>query len=255
MSSNLTQNERPDSHKTVAQVPDKLGVIANTSFSALKEFELCAFKSFLKRVKKYREPDSPAANRGSDIHEKAEHFVCGTLGELHNSCEKFKSEFIQLRDIFSNGQCEVEQEWGFTTEWEPVSWADPRCWFRLKIDAFVTEDDTSCRVIDYKTGKRFNNEISHAQQTLLYAISAFMRYPELEYAQTELWYLDIGDNVKRGYSRSQALEFLPSFYNRMITMTTATEFPPNPSKHNCRFCDFKSQRTDDDRVVCEWGVE
>ena len=42
-----------------------------------------------------------------------------------------------------------------------------------KLDAYVKEDDTSARVIDYKTGKRFGNEIGHSQQCLLYAIAAF----------------------------------------------------------------------------------
>ena len=34
-------------------------------------------------------------------------------------------------------------------------------WARIKLDAIVHEDETSARVIDYKTGRQFGNEIAH----------------------------------------------------------------------------------------------
>jgi hypothetical protein len=59
----------------------------------------------------------------------------------------------------------------------------PDVWGRIKLDAFVHETETSARVIDYKTGKAFGNEIAHSQQALVYAIGSFFRYPDLQIAK------------------------------------------------------------------------
>ena len=103
---------------------------------------------------------------------------------MPDSLKKFKDEFEELRQLFEEAKVELEGEWGFTKDWEICGWMEGRTWARIKLDALVNESDTSARVIDYKTGKRFGNEISHSQQALLYAIGTFLRYPNLEFAQT-----------------------------------------------------------------------
>ena len=92
---------------------------------------------------------------------------------------KFEKQFADLRAGYLDGTVELEGEWGFTTDWEPTGWLSDDTWARIKLDAYVKQDKTSARVIDYKTGKRFGNEIAHSQQCLLYAIAAFARDPDL----------------------------------------------------------------------------
>ena len=69
------------------------------------------------------------------------------------------------------------KENGVLPKWEPTGWISPDTWARVKLDALVSETDTSARVIDYKTGKQFGNEIAHSQQALIYAIGTFFMYP------------------------------------------------------------------------------
>ena len=249
---NLTQDKRPDSTKPIEPLdPSQLGELRAWSYSALKVFEECPYRSYIARVKGIKEPSSPAADRGTQIHQEAEDYVNGKIGELPSSLEKFKDDFEELRQLFNEAKVELEGEWGFDTAWQPVGWMQKETWARIKLDALVNETETSARVIDYKTGKIYGNEIPHSQQCLLYAIATFMRYPHIEFVQTELWYLDHGEITKKQFTREEAMHFAPGFHSRAIKMTTETEFEPTPSKDSCRWCSFK----DGDEPQCRWGVK
>jgi len=246
----ISQDERPDQHK-LATKPNELGPVPTWSYSALKVFEECPYRTYISRVKKVPEPSSPAADRGTQIHNEAEDYVKGVLGEMPDSLKKFESQFVDLKHLFNEAQVELEGEWGFDLDWAPVGWMTRETWARIKLDALVHEDEQSARVIDYKTGKKWGNEIPHSQQCLLYAIATFFRYPQLQYVQTELWYLDKGETTVKSFTREQAMNFAPGFYSRAIAMTTCTDFAPNPSKNNCRWCSYRKG----DEPECGWGVE
>jgi len=236
----LVQDKRPDLENVVTpDAPKELGLIPAWSHSTLKTFESCAYRSYIAKVKRIQEDFGPAAKRGSDIHKLAEEYVKGELGELPSELKKFKSQYETLRALFIDSKVEVEGDWGFTIDWEPCAWMAKDVWARIKLDAIAHETETSARVIDYKTGKMFGNEISHSQQALTYAIGSFFRYPELQHVQTELWYLDHGKTTVQAYTRDEALVFMPKLHERAIEMTTATTFPPNPSTYNCRWCSYR----------------
>jgi hypothetical protein len=251
MTIQLTSDTRPDADQ-LTSVPDdlELGPVTTWSYSALKTYEECAYRTYISRVKKIQEPSGPAAERGTAIHQEAEDYIIGTIGELPKSLEKFKDDFEELRQLFIDAKCEVEGEWGFTMDWAVTGWMTKDTWARIKLDACVNEDDNSLRVIDFKTGKRFGNEISHGQQALIYAIAAFLRYPDAEIIKTELWYLDKNEKAERTYTRTEAMAYFPSWHQRAIAMTTATSFPPNPNKTSCRWCSFK----EGDFPECHHGV-
>jgi len=248
----LTQDHRPDLQSVVQpEKPKELGLIPAWSHSALKTYEACAYRSYIAKVKRVQEDWGPAAKRGIRIHKQAEEYVGGTMPVLPPTLEKFKSEFEFLRRKFEEDKVEIEGDWGFTIDWKPCAWMAKDVWGRMKLDALVNESETSVRVIDYKTGKRFGNEITHAQQALIYAIGAFFRYPKLQHAQTEIWYLDHGETSMQAYTRDEAMIFMPALHERAVAMTTAIKFPPNPSKMNCRWCSFK----DGEEPPCQWGVK
>ena len=156
-----------------------------------------------------------------------------------------------MKKLYDEGKAELEGEWGFTIEWEACHWMAKDVWARIKLDAIVHEDDTSARVIDYKTGRQFGNEIAHGQQALTYAIGSFLRYPDLQHVQTELWYLDHGTVTEQSYTRDQALLFLPKLHERALVMTTAENFPPSPSTSNCKWCSYKNGED----PACQWGMK
>ena len=248
---NLTQPNRPDLISTVEVTEDvELGLVPAWSYSALKTYETCAYRTYIAKVKRVKEDYGPAAERGTRIHDEAEKFVRHELGdEVPDSLRKFSQNFLELKQLFADGKVQTEGEWGFTLSWEPTGWISPDTWARVKLDALVSETDTSARVIDYKTGKQAGNEIAHSQQALIYAIATFFMFPDLEIVNTELWYLDHGTMMEQTYTRDEAMIFMPKLHERAITMTTATKFPPNPSTYNCRWCSFGKGPA----PHCEWA--
>jgi RecB family exonuclease len=127
--------------------------------------------------------------------------------------------------------------WCFDRDWAPVS-DGAHTWLRVKLDAFALIDDDHAVVIDYKTGKKFGNEIKHAQQCQLYQLAAFLRYPELEKITAELWYLDVDDISTQTFTRTQGLKFFKGFDNRAREMTSTTIFRPKANVYNCKFCPY-----------------
>ena len=243
--------KRPDLISTVEVTEDiELGYIPAWSYSTLKTFEACAYRSYIAKVKKVSEDFGPAAARGTEIHKQAEDYVSGKLGELPDTLKKFTSQFKQLREMYVDAKVELEGDWGFTIGWETTGWLSPDTWGRIKLDAFVHESESSARVIDYKTGKQIGNEIAHSQQALIYAIATFFRFPDLESVNTELWYLDHGTTMEQAYTRDEAMLFMPKLHERAINMTTTTKFTPNPSTYNCRWCSFGKGA----EPHCEWGM-
>ncbi len=77
----LTQATRPDAEKPLSK-PETFGPVAAWSYSALKVFEECPYRTYISRVKKIPEPSSPAADRGSQIHDEAEQYVDGRIEEF-----------------------------------------------------------------------------------------------------------------------------------------------------------------------------
>jgi len=247
----LTSPKRPDLISTVEVTEDlELGLVPAWSYSALKTFESCAYRTYISKVKRVQEDYGPAAARGTRIHDEAEQYVRHQTADLPDPLKKFQQQFKELRELFAEAKVETEGEWGFTLNWEPTGWIAPDTWARVKLDALVHETETSARVIDYKTGKQLGNEIAHSQQALIYAISTFFMYPDLEILNTEMWYLDHGTTMEQTYTRDEAMVFMPKLHERAVTMTTATKFPPNPSNYNCRWCSFGKGS----EPHCEWGI-
>ena len=231
------------------------GPVKFWSHSSLMQFQECPYRLYLRRVKKLKEPSGEAAERGTRIHDHAELFVRGTESELPaaKKIEDFRTRFEGLQMLYNNGQVELEENWGFDIDWAVIPddgqlYRNNDLWCITKLDAFVREDKTSARVIDHKTGRKFGNEVKHGAQAQSYAISAFMRYPELEFVTTEFWYLDQGQETLLNYTRDEAMLLMPRLTERAIKLTSATRFPAKPSETACKWCHYRKDGT------CEYGV-
>jgi len=238
---NLINNIRPDAHKLTAEAVEqpKLGLVPAWSYSRLKSFEECPYKVYIASVKKIQEPQGEAAARGEAIHLQAEAFVKGDSEAIPKEfLSKFEVKIRDLRKGFVEGRVELEGEWGFTINWTPTDWMAGDCWARIKLDALEFEDESSARVIDYKTGKKIGNEISHKQQGLLYAIGTFIRYPQLQFVRTEFWYVDQNEEMVTSYTRNEALRWLPQWTRRGMLLTTNENWRPTPSPNSCRWCHY-----------------
>lgn len=218
------------------------------SFSALSTYEECPFHSKLSKILKVPELPRPmppngktehANDRGSRVHDEAEYFVKGERDSLLKDLKTFEPEFLALRQWYEAGKVSLEHMWCFNRDWHPVKPDDfKNTWLRIKLDALVFLTDTTGLVIDYKTGKKWGNEIKHAQQGQLYQLGAFIKYPQLEYVTTEFWYLDQNEISSMNYRRDQGLRFYNKFNKRGLEMTTDTVFKPKPNGHSCKFCPY-----------------
>lgn len=223
-------------------------MITSASYSRLIDFEQCKYRAKLKHVDKVPEEKSPHADRGTHIHELAEDFIRGKIKKLPVELKKFADEFAAMRSRFIDKQVSLEGEWGFDEDWTPVGWKEAT--LRIKADAVVYVALNNAIVIDYKTGRRFGNEVKHGEQVQLYAIATLLRDPVVESVTVELWYLDIDELHSTTYSRNEALRYLQTFDRRIERMLKATEFPPNPSIFTCQWCPYGPKKGGQ----CEYGV-
>ena len=216
--------------------------IKRWSFSALKDFEACPYRIYLKRVERAPEPEPDGSSetpleRGDRIHLAAERFVKGEAPMI-KELSKFAQRLEKLREQYAEGLVEVEQKWGFGLEWEQREWSDKDCWALVKCDVVVHGSKNAAWVIDYKTGKSRNKEVPHRQQLQLYGLATLLRYPQIEIANTSLWYTDEGKETKASYSRAQIAPLLSRWEQRAKRLTEATTFPPKANKGNCKYCSY-----------------
>lgn len=226
----------------------ELGLVPYWSPSSLKQFERCPYATRLRYVEKVKEPGSQASERGTEIHEAAERFVRGEE-ELHRSLSKVKQSLERIKERYEEGIVLLEDPWAFDLEWNAVEWFADEVWLRVKLDAFIQESPTNAIIIDYKTGKKMGNELTHGEQAIIYAIAAFRKYPELELIDSEFIYTDEGKSTKKTFRRMQINIIEPRMISRAMAMTTCKDFIPNPSKSNCRFCYYR------DAEICPYGVD
>lgn len=217
------------------------------SHSKLGDFDKCKQLVYLKHIAKIPEPERVlppgktefANDRGSRIHDNLEGYVRGDHDALTPEADKFFGLQVDLlRTLYAEGQVSLEGEWGMNFDWEIDEWK--KAWLRLKLDVCVFADPTHAIVIDYKTGKKFGNEVKHAEQLQLYQLVTFLRYPMLEKVTAELWYLDQNDVTSHTYTRQQGLRFRDNFHRRGVAITECDVWPANPNIHSCRWCPYKN---------------
>lgn len=219
--------------------------IPSWSFHRLVEFEKCPYSVYLSAVEKHKPPKSEALDRGLRLHDEAEGYVKGNRDQLEE-IETFQDDFNWLRDQYQQNLAMAEDDWAFTTDWTPTGWFADDTWCRMKLDALVQFTPAHALTIDYKTGKP--NKIKHTQQGQLYVVGAFLQQPALEQVDVEFWYLDHDTKSKRmSYTRDQAEAMRKRWHIRGMALTNAVNFPPRPSRMNCKFCDHKP--------ICQFAAE
>lgn len=214
------------------------------------------FKYVEKRPQPERAPDDKgelARLRGIAVHSAAEAYIKGEAAELDPLLGKVKDFVEECREQYAKGIVEVEEDWAYDLSWQQSDWFDTSCWLRIKLDVFIKWPDGTWEVVDWKTGKRFGNEVKHSQQGLLYAIAAFMRYPEMERVRIRFAYVDEGYSKPKEYDRATVMKMLPNWDQRARDFTFAQNWPVRPNTINCRFCPYSPNPGGDNS--CPVGVE
>lgn len=222
------------------------GTISTVSFSRASIFQQCKFRAFLQYVEKIAEPIRPlpagktehANDRGTRLHDNGEQYVRGQIDTLAPEWKHFVHEMAKMRRLFASGNVSLEGEWGLDGDWNTTAWKGIVTWLRLKLDSIVFINKTEAVVIDYKSGRRYGNELKHHDQVLLYQLCAFLRYPDLETVHTELWYIDQNELITQTFRRDQGLRFKQKFDKQFKEITNCADFPPNPNKYSCQYCPY-----------------
>lgn len=242
--------------------------ISTWSFSALQVYEECPRHSKLARLLKAPTLPRPAPpkggehanDRGSRIHDHAEFYVRGKYPGMCPEMGTYNDEFEALKQRFTDqpDTLELENMWCFDEEWNVVEPDSPHIWLRVKLDALAFLSETAAAVIDYKTGKKYGNEVKHGQQGQLYQLAAFLRYPQLEELWVEFWYLDKDEITQTHFTREKGLRLWRTFNTRASKMTTDVDFTPKPNAHSCKFCPYGPKEFSNKWVakngLCEDGV-
>ena len=220
--------------------------IAHVSYSRLKDYEACPRKAQLKYVDKVPEPEQPDSPmvRGTRMHADIESYIRGEIDELPKDCEGAQPYADAFREAFEDDPAQLlqEQMWAFTEAWEPqeaYEYGATRFLAKLDVVQFL-EDGLEARLVDWKSGKKYGNEISHADQMMFYTIAAFARYEDLTHVTVMLRYLDQNQETVKEMTRMEAMAFLPKAEARIKKMLTDANFYPDPSLNHCRYCPFKT---------------
>ena len=225
--------------------------IKSWSFSRLQDWKSCKLKAYLKHAKRIPDPrPSPAAERGTVIHQMAEDFIRGEITVLPVELAHFEGEYRSLAKSYKRGDVELEGEWGLDRDWNQVDYKG--AWGRVKLDLFYRMGESHAALVDYKTGRKDGNENKHAEQLQFYATVSFCRFEWLETVDTELYYLDKNELTKISFEREKAFQrYLPHWNDLAIEMTEATEFPANPNIVSCKYCPYGDTGHCSVRVVDE----
>lgn len=213
------------------------------SYSRLAGYEQCPLQAKLKFLDKIKEEDSPAMKRGSEIHLDLANYLQGKTEGLprevyqHPKVEAFITELGQFADRI------VEQQWGYTAEWEPTGWFGKDTWFRSILDVGVVYEDMTAEACDWKTGKRYG---SNMDQMKSQAVAMFGRFKPLTKVTVRLIYVDEKDHKKSPFEIEDIKKHeIPSikadFEKRVGRMFNDTIFAPRPND-KCHFCAFSKNK-------------
>lgn len=240
----------------------KIQPITAWSYSRHETYNNCPLRAKFLYIDKLKEPDSAAGANGTRVHALAAAYVSRQLptdkdsrpylGEIRDMLANnkmpdelvtFEKEFKQIRKLNSAA---VEQQWCFDKNWNPVDWFASSAWLRIKVDLHYLVQkkrkgglrETTVYIVDHKTGKE---KSEHALQRSLYALGAFLMYPDAVKVVATHWYLDPGRDPGESWTRDQLPALKQEWLNRTKAMLSDTTFAPRPGDY-CRWCVFSKAK-------------
>ena len=203
------------------------------SYSAYAQWRECPRKAYYARIMELAQPSSPQMDRGTAIHQLAQDFVEGKRVGIPDELKKFEAQFTMLRDAKAG----CEQNWGFTSSWQPCGFFDPDVWLRVKCDATYVAKQSAVDtvvIIDHKTGKIYDE---HHDQLELYATAGFIMFPYARKIIAQDWYLDQDAMIEDVFESRQSKQLREKWNKNVEPYFADTIFPCCPSPR-CRYCAF-----------------
>lgn len=209
------------------------------SYSVWNKYKTCPKQFFFVKIKKLKEPSSPALVKGIKWHGLGEDYVKGVIKKLPKEYKLFKKEMKHLLDMGAI----AEEQWAFRKDWTVCGWFDSDCWVRMKTDVFYINDDNVMKVIDFKTGKV--KEEGYTEQLELMALGAFKLFEGLKGVEVELWFLEHGEIRPKQpayYPASDEKRLQKLWEKRAKPLFDDTKFIENQS-WLCNYCHFRKSNS------------
>jgi hypothetical protein len=205
------------------------------SHSRLSTYEDCPkqyWYSYVENLPGFR-PESPAAMRGSGIHDRAEQYLLGKISMYPPELQKVSSHAMSLKRF----KAQPEVHLGVTEKWEPCDYRDPKAYLRGIID-ILFEDTDGVHVEDWKTGQVYN---SHAGQMETYTAIVAAHYPTAPSYITRLVYIDQGlVTAPKRIEQDRVKPIRLLLDGRIGNAEEDTIFPVKPGAI-CKWCDYSKR--------------
>jgi hypothetical protein len=210
-----------------------------------------------KCIDKIKVADTFAQAGGSSMHELAAEWATKRTSKglpsdmqvipvvLRPFAEEFKALRSSPLQVIAEWDCDPWKQskefakfaWGLTRQWTLCDFfAKGFVWCRIKVDTHTwNAESKTVRIIDYKSGKIYPDD--HKDQADLYAIGAFIKYPQARTVRVELWYVDQQQVVVYQYEYSARLAMQKQWEAKVEPMLADTRFMATPGGH-CSWCNF-----------------
>lgn len=223
--------------------------LTNWSFKKLKMWRACPYSVYLKYIVRAPEPEpNPKYEekrlRGINAHD--------FLEEIVNNGHSAKPDVLNKPDVVEFAKqlhalgAQAERDEYFDRKWQPMTpklsangypldhWLVVKKDYRLKTEDYVL-------VGDWKTGKKYGNELDHMEQMKLYALSEFVKDPGYPEYCVELQYLDQDETWSHAFKPAELERYWRDFDIDVEKMMTDKIFRPKPNIYNCRYCPFNKK--------------
>ena len=212
------------------------------SHTKLEKFIQCPRAFYHAYVLKEKEPETPELKKGKEVHKYFEDRVIGNKplppALMHH--EPIVHALKQKQETGYTLQAEVK--YGIDKDYTPTGFFDDHVWGRGAADVvLVAPDSRTGIVLDYKTGKRRDDDTQLSRLALL----IFSWIPGLEkLTGANIWLSEnkIGKSYK--FTRLHLPEIKGKIQHTIDSAQTAQEkdnFPEKPS-HLCGWCSVTSCR-------------
>lgn len=187
---------------------------------------------------------SQQKSRGTLVHSALEKAVKEGFNAVKNWPEGLDIDFVLqqvglVRSLMQAGMtCLIEHEMCIDGFGNAVDWWDERGAMRCKADTLLLadNDDIPMFLIDYKTGKKWDDEDMQLRMEALIAY-LYYRHPIVQYAY---WYVDSGETATGIIDFRNGMEPVQDILDALEDARqdmNANDFPPKKNRF-CKWCGF-----------------
>lgn len=202
------------------------------SYSLLDTYRTCPLRAKFKYIDKLPDPGNEYSARGNEMHDALERVV--KFGE---PVPDFARHFEPLLDTARANNAITERTYMFDDCWRPTD-DHSKAWLRVKQDLVVVNPGEFVLTVDYKSGKKYGNEVKHMAQKSLYSVAASILWPDCEEYIAEMWYLDHNDISTKTFDRATLQMMRAKLDAEVSRMFDDKWFRPRPSAQNCKYCPY-----------------